>query len=126
MTNRKWQIFILIMVTGVWLNSRYFFPSNLYGAYFTVGQGNNPSMDMVPVKPDTLVLRSDKTFASKYYGEGTYEIIYKVFETRVRLVYMDFGNTKASVNVIVSRTCFLGRPYIALDADGWLRYNKID
>ena len=97
--------------------------SDIVGTYIT----NNPekiSIGEIPTEKDTLILKTDKTFISGYYGEGKYEIEKNIFTTTIRLKYQyEFG--KASFRSDFENKLF-GTTKIILNDDLDIAYHKVN
>jgi hypothetical protein len=67
------------------------------GVYVNTNYNYKRVLPEIPHSADTLVLKSDMTFSSKYFGLGTYTVEKKSFKSIVRLEY-PFGNSKARIS----------------------------
>jgi len=81
-----------VLVLGVVLLNINFpiLESQIVGAYKNNNFNAEPFYAEIPYIKDSLTLNRDKTFSSKYYGEGTYEVN-GVFNHELTLLY---GNGK--------------------------------
>jgi hypothetical protein len=79
-----------------------------------------------PTKVDTLILKSNNTFKSNYYGSGTYKIEHGFFDiTSIDLIYND-GFGLAGYGSYFTRSFLIGKPRITVVEDLDLYYEKID
>ncbi len=62
---------------------------SVVGTYANTNYGNKPCCIESPHKPDDLTLKSDGTFSSEFFGNGTYEVNYGIFNTEIELHYED-------------------------------------
>lgn len=71
--------------------------SKVIGTYLNTNYGNKHFIAEIPYKADTLVLKSDGTFSSGFYGNGTYQVDCGILKTEIDLDY-DYvmGNARSS------------------------------
>lgn len=77
--------------------------SNVIGIY--VSTETEPLFVEVPHKSDTLILKSDGTFSSGFYGKGTYTIDYGILKTVIDWNY-DYEMGKAQHHTYFSNKIY--------------------
>lgn len=87
--NKKTKIILLISLIGIILVEYDFLISEVevVGTYVNNNFDEEPFYAEVPYIRDTLKLNLDKTFTSKYYGNGIYEISSDFFGSELSLSY---------------------------------------
>lgn len=103
----------------------FFIYSNFYTESVVIGTYVNRNYDKytfidVPKESDTLQVLENNKFISKYYGEGTYKLLYDVKGTRIRFTYKD-----EALNLPMKRRYLLGGLKIALLEDLNQYYEKV-
>tara|TARA_R110002012_G_scaffold288375_4_gene481093 strand:- start:569 stop:874 length:306 start_codon:yes stop_codon:yes gene_type:complete len=97
---------------------------SIVGVYVNTNYGNTPCCLDSPHEADTLELKSDGTFTSGYFGNGTYKISYGIITTEIHWTYeYEFG--KAGHFTYFSNKIFQ-KPKIILNYDLNHYYEKVD
>ena len=97
--------------------------SNIVGTYVLNNYEKNIIAE-IPSDNDTLILNSDKTFTSGFYGNGKYEINKNILTTKIQLHYnYEFGT--ASYKATIENKLF-EKTRINLNDDLNIAYNKIN
>lgn len=86
----------------------------MYGKYINTNYENPICCVEAPHEPDTLILSSNGTFKSNFYGKGTFKITNGINPT-IELRYMEFGKS-ARFKTYFSNTIF-ENPKVVLNAD---------
>ena len=74
--------------------------SDLVGTYVFYNH-DTPFLPELPPQNDTLILKADNTFSSNYYGNGTYETDFGLFERDLRIRYnYEFGRASLKTEFI--------------------------
>jgi len=76
-----WSMLFFYVLTGC----SDFSNNKFVGRYINVNYDYDPFLAEIPYVADTLLLRSDFTFQSKYFGQGSYEINRSISETKIVL-----------------------------------------
>ena len=98
--------------------------NNVVGVYANTNYGNEPCCLESPHIADTLKLKSDGTFTSGYYGNGTYEVNYGILTTEIDWTYeYEFG--KAGHSSYFSNKIY-EKPKIILNYDLNHYYEKVE
>ena len=98
--------------------------NSVVGIYANTNYGNEPCCMESPHKADTLNLKSDGTFSSGYYGNGTYKVSYGILTTEIDWTYeYEFG--KAVHSAYFSNKIF-EKPKIILNYDLNHYYEKVE
>ena len=97
--------------------------NSVIGKYANTNYGNQLCCMNSPHKPDTLVLKSDNTFTSAFYGTGTYKIVYGTFKTQIEWTY-DYKIDSIIIDTYFENNAF-GNTKIILNADMNHYYEKI-
>ena len=79
--------------------------SKVIGTYINTNYENERSCLESPHVADTLILKSNGTFSSGYYGNGTYEINYGILTTKIDWTY-DYELGKAGYSTYFSNKIF--------------------
>jgi len=98
--------------------------SSVVGVYANTNYGNEPCCLESPHKADTLTLKSDGTFSSEFYGNGTYNVNYGILNSEIELHY-DYEMGKAGYYTSFSNKIF-ERPKIILNYDLKHYYEKTE
>ena len=98
--------------------------NGIVGAYSNTNYGNEPCCLETPHKADTLILKSDGTFSSEYYGNGTYKIYYGILTTEIDWTY-EYEMGKAGHSAYFSNKIF-EKPKIILNYDLNHYYEKVE
>ncbi|SNQ45045.1 hypothetical protein [Cellulophaga lytica] len=94
------------------------------GVYANTNYGNEICCLESPHKADTLILKSDRTFTSGYYGNGTYKVNYGILTTEIDWTYeYEFG--KAGHSTYFSNKIY-EKPKIILNYDLNHYYEKVE
>jgi len=94
------------------------------GVYANTNYGNEICCLESPHKADTLILKSDGTFTSGYYGNGTYKVNYGILTTEIDWTYeYEFG--KAGHSTYFSNKIY-EKPKIILNYDLNHYYKKVE
>jgi hypothetical protein len=96
--------------------------SNVIGVY--VSTESEAFLAEVPHKSDTLILKSDGTFSSGFYGTGTYNVDYGILKTEIVWNY-DYEMGKAGHQTYFSNKIY-ENPKIVLNSDLNHYYEKTD
>ncbi len=80
---KKIVYILIVLMIGSYLYNHFFTKKILIGKYYNVNYGISSGID-ASIKPDVLILYENK-FKSKYYGEGTYNLIYSLKGTSIEL-----------------------------------------
>ena len=116
----------IILFIGI-LILRYDLPmtkSSLIGTYANTNYGNEPCCLESPHKADTLILKSDGTFSSGFYGNGTYKVNYGILTTEIDWTY-DYEMGKAGHSTYFSNKIY-ENPKIILNYDLNHYYEKLE
>lgn len=98
--------------------------NNVVGVYVNTNYGNEPCCLGSPHIADTLQLKSDGTFTSGYYGNGTYKVNYGILTTEIDWTYeYEFG--KAGYSTYFSNEIY-EKPKIILNYDLNHYYKKVE
>ena len=98
--------------------------NNVVGVYANTNYGDEPCCLESPHIADTLQLKSDGTFTSGYYGNGTYKINYGILTTEIDWTYeYEFG--KAIHSSYFSNKIY-EKPKIILNYDLNHYYEKVE
>ena len=97
---------------------------SVVGVYSNTNYGNKPCCVESPHKPDTLNLKSDGTFSSEFYGEGTYNVNYGILNSEIDLHY-EYEMGKAGYYSYFSNKVF-EKPKIILNYDLNHYYEKVE
>ena len=68
-----------------------------------------------PHKPDSLILKSDGTLSSNFFGIGTYKINYGILETGIELHYENKNGKAGHYTYFVNR--LFEKPKIIMNSD---------
>ncbi|WP_343799282.1 hypothetical protein [Gaetbulibacter jejuensis] len=98
--------------------------SSVVGVYANTNYGNEPCCLESPQKADTLTLKSDGTFSSGYYGNGTYKVSYGILTTEIDLTY-EYEMGKAGHSTYFSNKIY-EKPKIILNYDLNHYYEKVE
>jgi hypothetical protein len=112
-------LFIGILILGYDLPIK---KSNVIGIY--VSTETQPSLADLPHKSDTLILKSDGTFSSGFYGNGTYNIDYGILKTKIDWNY-EYEMGKAGHHAYFSNKIY-ENPKIILNSDLNHYYEKTE
>ncbi len=93
----------------------------VYGKYVNTNYENS-SVAEIPSRQDTLVLFSDMTFSSSYYGKGIYDLKYDLGGTKITWVY----DNKRAIHISQVRRSWLGNIRIDLVSEINQYYSKYD
>ncbi len=96
--------------------------SNVIGTYISTEA--EPFLAEVPHKSDTLILKSDGTFSSGYYGNGTYKVSYGILTTEIDWTY-EYEMGRAEYSTYFSNKIF-EKPKIVLNYDLNHYYEKTE
>nr|WP_298995181.1 hypothetical protein [uncultured Polaribacter sp.] len=97
---------------------------SVVGIYANTNYGNEPCCVETPHKADTLNLKSDGTFSSEFYGEGTYDVNYGILNSEIELHY-EYEMGKAGYYTYFSNKIF-EKPKIILNYDLNHYYEKVE
>ena len=114
----------IILFIGI-LILRYDLPmekSNVIGIY--ISTDTEPFLAEIPYKSDTLILKSDGTFSSGFYGNGTYNVDYGILKTEIDWHY-DYEMGKAGHHTYFSNKIY-ENPKIILNSDLNHYYDKTE
>lgn len=121
---KKVIIGILSCFVLLYINNSFFTERMVEGKYVNRNYENS-FIGENPHVADTLIIKSDNRFESKFYGKGNYKLSYNLGGTQIRLIYKDeFGQT--SFGTSIDRLFFLGNLRIILFKDLDQYYEKID
>ena len=95
---------------------------SVIGDYANTNYDNEHCCMNSPHKPDTLILNSDGTFSSEFYGTGTYEVSYGISESRIAWTY-DYGVDSVIIDTYFNNKVF-GNTKIILNGDFNHYYEK--
>ncbi|MFD2515988.1 hypothetical protein ACFSRY_19100 [Pontibacter locisalis] len=98
--------------------------SHIVGTYINTNFSKEPCCVESPHQPDTLVLNSDGTFFSGFYGNGTYETDSGLLNTRIKWSY-DYEMGKAGYSTYFSNKIY-EKPKIILNFDLNHFYQKVE
>ncbi|PKB42503.1 hypothetical protein AX016_0670 [Cellulophaga sp. RHA19] len=98
--------------------------NSVVGIYGNTNYGNEPCCVESPHKADTLNLKSDGTFSSEFYGEGTYDVNYGILNSEIELHY-EYEMGKAGYYTYFSNKVF-EQPKIILNYDLNHYYEKVE
>ncbi len=96
--------------------------NSVVGTYVNTNYKNERCCPEAPHVADTLILKSDGTFSSGYYGKGTYKVHYGIF-TKIDWTY-DYEIGKAIFSTNFTNKIF-EKPKIILNYDLNHYYEKI-
>lgn len=85
----------------------------IVGTYVNNNYDQRVSGPEVPYEQDTLILFDNNKFTSPFWGNGTYQIIYGLYGTEIKLSY---ALGKSYFRGRLTRL-WLGKPKIILDQD---------
>lgn len=97
---------------------------SVIGTYANTNYNNEPCCIESPHKPDNLNLKSDGTFSSDFFGNGTYKVNYRILETEIELHYENI-NGKSGYYTYFSNKIF-ENPKIILNYDLNHYYEKTE
>ncbi|MFD2543758.1 hypothetical protein ACFSSB_15635 [Lacinutrix gracilariae] len=95
--------------------------SNVIGIY--VSTETESFLAEIPHKSDTLILKSDGTFASGFYGIGNYNVNYGILTTEIEWTY-EYEMGQAGYRTYFNNKVF-EKPKIILSSDLNHYYEKI-
>ena len=98
--------------------------SKVVGIYVITDLDNQNSNVETPMISDTLILNSDYTFSSEFYGIGKYKLKRKILSTEIDLSY-DYEMGKANLRTYFSNKIF-EKPKIILNYDLNQYYEKLN
>jgi hypothetical protein len=98
--------------------------NSVVGTYANTNYGNEPCCLETPHKADTLILKSDGTFSSAYYGNGIYKVNYGILTTEIDWIY-EYEMGKAGHSTYFSNKIF-EKPKIVLNYDLNHYYEKTE
>jgi hypothetical protein len=107
----------VILLTGI-LILRCNLPmtkNSVVGVYTNKNYGNKSCCVESPHKADTLILKSNGTFSSEFYGDGTYTVNYGILNSEIELHY-EYEMGKAGYYTYFSNK-FFEKPKIILNSD---------
>ena len=91
---KKYIVIIILILIGLITILNIDFPvgsNDCFGKYANMNYDAAVCCVEAPHEPDTLILHTDGSFTSKFYGNGTF-VIENGFTPRITLKYSDFGN----------------------------------
>src|SRR5690606_29522377 len=94
------------------------------GVYANTNYDNTICCLEAPHIADTLLLKSDGTFSSPYYGNGTYKVNYGILTTKIDWTYQ-YEMGKAGYSTRFSNKVF-EKPKIILNYDLGHYYEKVE
>ena len=98
--------------------------SELVGKYINVNYDYTPFLAEIPYVDDTLVLRDDFTFQSKYFGQGNYKINRSFVEAKIVLhCEYEMGDFSFEAMIESDET---GKPKIVLFRERNHCYKKVE
>lgn len=97
---------------------------SVVGTYTNTNYGNKHCCLESPHKADTLILKSDGTFSSEFYGNGTYNLNYGLLKTEIDLHYQ-YEMGRAGYYTSFNNKMF-ERSKIILNSDLNHSYEKIE
>ena len=98
--------------------------NNVVGVYANTNFGNETCCLESPHIADTLQLKSDGTFTSGYYGNGTYKVNYGILTTEIDWTY-DYEFEKAGYSTYFSNKIY-EKPKIIMNYDLNHYYEKVE
>ncbi|MWW26821.1 hypothetical protein [Flavobacteriaceae] len=98
--------------------------NSVVGIYANTNYRNEPCCVETPHKADTLNLKSDGTFSSEFYGDGTYDVNYGLLNSEIELHY-EYEMGKAGYHTYFSNKIF-EKPKIILNYDLNHYYEKVE
>lgn len=98
--------------------------SKVIGTYVNTNYENEHCCLESPHVADTLILKSDGTFSSGYYGNGTYKVSYGILTTDIDWTY-EYEMGKAGYSTYFSNKIF-EKPKIILNYDLNHNYEKTE
>jgi len=75
-----------------------------------------------PHKADNLTLMSNGTFSSEFYGKGTYEVSYGIFNTEIELHYENVNGKSVYHSYFINK--LFENPKIVLNYNTYHYYEK--
>jgi len=98
--------------------------NSVVGVYENTNYGHEPCCVETPHKPDILILKSEGTFTSDFYGTGTYNVNYGLLTTEIDWTYK-YEMGKAGYSTYFSNKIY-ENPKIILNYDLNHYYKKVD
>ena len=98
--------------------------NSVVGVYANTNYGNKSCCVESPHKADTLNLKSNGTFTSEFYGNGTYEVSYGILTTEIDWTY-EYEYGQAGHSTYFSNRIF-EKPKIILNYDLNHYYEKVE
>ena len=98
--------------------------NSVVGVYANTNYGNEVCCLESPHKSDTLILKSNGTFSSEYYGNGTYKVSYGIMTTEIDWTYK-YEMGKAGLSTYFINKIF-EKPKIVLNYDLNHYYEKTE
>lgn len=98
--------------------------NSVVGNYANTNYGNKQCCLESPHNADTLILKSDGTFSSEFYGNGTYNLNYGLLKTEIDLHYQ-YEMGRAGYYTSFSNKMF-EKPKIILNSDLNHYYEKFE
>lgn len=112
---------VILLILLFYLFRNFILGWMVYGKYVNTNYENS-SVAEIPSTQDTLVLFSDMTFTSSYYGKGTYDLKYGLSGTKITWVY----DNEQAIHISQVRRSWLGNTRIFLVSDINQYYSKFD
>lgn len=97
--------------------------SSMAGTFVNTNYDKSPCCVEAPHTADTLIIRSDGTFYSQFYGEGTFKVGFDIYNPKMILDYDKNG--KGSIYTYCQNTLF-EKTKIILNDQRSHYYEKID
>jgi hypothetical protein len=131
------------VILGIFLLMIVYIVNNFFSEEMLIGKyvNTNFSDDFIaeiPHKADTLILKKNNAFESRFYGKGKYKIIHSLGGTEIDLSYGEgYSSTiingehikvsnKAGFSTYINRIMFFGNPKIILCEDLNHYYEKTE
>ncbi|MNK34728.1 hypothetical protein D3C87_532400 [compost metagenome] len=101
---RKATLILIFIFIGIFVLTKINFPlkkEKIVGKYINMNFENKSCCVEAPHKADTLILYSDGSYESNFYGNGKYN-----FKDNILEIDYDYENGKAQYRAIISNKLF--------------------
>ena len=107
-------LIVILVYISYYCYHNFFSINTIVGKYVVEQQGLEPFLAETPYGDDFLILKSDFTFISSYWGTGTWDVSSDFQNgTRIHLIY---ENGKSSYSANIKRQ-YLSSPRVIMDID---------